>query len=147
MSGSSDNGIPAWQRATQDCSETSSDTGASPAASTDDGTGARSPATEDKLTTARRFLDDEKVKNESRDKKVAFLKSKGVEDAHVQKLLGDVHETVRSQTHQRPWCSPLTCFARPDYRERAYGHFFHAAEIYIRCRRPRADRHIPRVPH
>lgn len=98
MSDSGDDGVPAWQRATQDCPETSSDAGATPAASTDDGTDARSPATEDKLTIARRFLDDENVRNESRDKKVAFLKSKGVEDAHVQKLLGDVHETVRLHT-------------------------------------------------
>ncbi|OAQ95693.1 hypothetical protein LLEC1_01801 [Akanthomyces lecanii] len=92
MSGSSDDGIPAWQRTTQDCSETSSDATATPAASTGDGTSARSAVTEDTLKVALRFLDDEKVKNESRDKKVAFLRSKGVEDAQVQQLLGDVHE-------------------------------------------------------
>ncbi|OAA79899.1 peroxin Pex14/17-Penicillium chrysogenum [Akanthomyces lecanii RCEF 1005] len=97
MSDSSDDGIPPWQRATQDCSETSSDAGAAPAASTDEGTDALSSATEDKLTIARRFLDDENVKNEARDKKVAFLKSKGVEDAHVQTLLGDVHETITAK--------------------------------------------------
>lgn len=146
MSDSSDDGVPAWQRATQDCPETSSDAGATPAASTDDGTDARSSATEDKLTIARRFLDNENVRNESREKKVAFLKSKGVEDAHLQKLLGDVHETVRLHTEKAMLPPTHILFDCPDYRERVNGHF-HAAEIHARCRRPRADRHIPRVPH
>ncbi|KAM3512442.1 hypothetical protein MY11210_003932 [Beauveria gryllotalpidicola] len=85
MSDSSDDGIPAWQRTSQPNS---------PAGSTDAGADAGSPTAEDKLTIAKRFLDDEKVKNEPRDKKVAFLKSKGVEDDHIQKLLGDTHETA-----------------------------------------------------
>ncbi|KAM3483923.1 hypothetical protein MY8738_002677 [Beauveria namnaoensis] len=92
MSDSNDDGIPAWQRTSN--SPTSSDTEATPAGSTDAGSHAGSPTTEDKLTIAKRFLDDEKVKNEPRDKKVAFLKSKGVEDDHIQKLLDDTHETT-----------------------------------------------------
>ncbi|OAA47492.1 peroxin Pex14/17-Penicillium chrysogenum [Beauveria brongniartii RCEF 3172] len=90
MSDSNDDGIPAWQRTSKTKSPASSDTEATTTASTDAG----SPTAEDKLTIAKRFLDDEKVKNEPRDKKVAFLKSKGVEDDHIQKLLGDTHETT-----------------------------------------------------
>ncbi|PHH77817.1 hypothetical protein CDD82_3351 [Ophiocordyceps australis] len=39
------------------------------------------------LDLARRFLDDPDVKAASRDSKVAFLKSKGISNDHVQKLL------------------------------------------------------------
>ncbi|POR37787.1 Uncharacterized protein TPAR_02012 [Tolypocladium paradoxum] len=69
-------GIPACQqRSEQDGAET---------------TGAQPP---DQLELARRFLDDDEVKTASRDKKVEFLKTKGVEDGDIQKLLGD-SETV-----------------------------------------------------
>ncbi|KAJ3491077.1 hypothetical protein NLG97_g5663 [Lecanicillium saksenae] len=76
MGDSSDEGIPAWQRASEQSSTGSSSAAeATPAASTEAGS--------------------EAVKDEPRDKKVAFLKSKGVEDAHIQELLGDAPETVR----------------------------------------------------
>ncbi|ATY63160.1 peroxin Pex14/17-Penicillium chrysogenum [Cordyceps militaris CM01] len=93
MSDSSDDGIPAWQRTPQRSGGTTPDVEATPAASTDSG----SSTTEDKLTIARRFLDDEMVKNKSRDKKAVFLKSKGVEDGHIQKLLGDAPETATEE--------------------------------------------------
>ncbi len=95
MADSSDDGIPAWQRATQHCSEASTDAKATSSGGTDEGGEVGGPATEDALTIARRFLDDKKVKDEPRAKKVAFLKSKGVEDDHIQKLLGDADEAVR----------------------------------------------------
>ncbi|KAH7112771.1 peroxisomal membrane anchor protein conserved region-domain-containing protein [Dactylonectria estremocensis] len=44
---------------------------------------------EDKLEVARRFLDDEAVRDAPREKKVAFLKSKDIDDAGIQTLLGD----------------------------------------------------------
>ena len=64
--------IPAWQRDAQ-----------SKDATTDE----PQPA-QDHLETARRFLEDENVKDQSRDKKVAFLKGKGIEDGDIEKLLG-----------------------------------------------------------
>lgn len=64
--------IPAWQRDAE-----------SKNATTDD----PQPA-QDHLETARRFLEDENVKDQSRDKKVAFLKGKGIEDGDIEKLLG-----------------------------------------------------------
>ncbi|KAM3439074.1 hypothetical protein MY4824_002878 [Beauveria thailandica] len=117
MSDSNDDGIPAWQRTSKTKSPASSDTEATTAASTDAG----SPTAEDKLAIAKRFLDDEKVKNEPRDKKVAFLQSKGVEDNHIQKLLGDTHETTSeneaeasSPTPQKPTPATPTTTAATD---------------------------------
>lgn len=119
MADSSDDGIPAWQRASEQSSATSSSAEATPAASTDTGSDAGSEASsaaaEDKLTIARRFLDDENVKNEPRDKKVAFLKSKGVEDDNIQKLLGDA-PTVRLRSLHNHIQRLLTCHSLADYR-------------------------------
>ncbi|KAG9251773.1 uncharacterized protein F5Z01DRAFT_265940 [Emericellopsis atlantica] len=44
---------------------------------------------EDSLAVARRFLQDEHVKNESRDKKVAFLKAKGIDDSDIEALVDE----------------------------------------------------------
>ena len=65
-------GIPAWQR------ESSNATPA-PATSSDQ--------SDDKLTVARRFLEDEEVRTASREKKVAFLKAKGIEDGDIEILV------------------------------------------------------------
>ncbi|TQW00075.1 peroxin Pex14/17-Penicillium chrysogenum [Cordyceps javanica] len=98
MGDSSDDGIPAWQRTPPHNSAASPDAELIPPASNDAGgdtdSDTGSATTEDKLLVARRFLDDATVKNEPRDKKVAFLQSKGVEDDHIQKLLGDAHDTT-----------------------------------------------------
>ncbi|OAA65073.1 peroxin Pex14/17-Penicillium chrysogenum [Cordyceps fumosorosea ARSEF 2679] len=91
MGNSGDDGIPSWQRAPQSTSVASPGAAATQAASTDAGGDAGNPSADDKLAIARRFLDDEKVKNEPQDKKVAFLKAKGVEDVHIQELLGNAH--------------------------------------------------------
>lgn len=70
-------GIPAWQR------ESSNATPA-PATSSDQ--------SDDKLTVARRFLEDEEVRTASREKKVAFLRAKGIEDGDIEILLGKAEE-------------------------------------------------------
>lgn len=43
---------------------------------------------EEQLTVARRFLEDEAVKDAPHEKKVEFLKSKDVSEEDIQKLLG-----------------------------------------------------------
>lgn len=63
--------IPAWQR---DAPEPKKDDEPQPA--------------QDHLETAHRFLEDDNVKDEPREKKVAFLKGKGFEDGDIEKLLG-----------------------------------------------------------
>merc|ERR1712000_242112 len=80
--------IPAWQRDAE-----------SKNATTDD----PQPA-QDHLETARRFLEDENVKDQSRDKKVAFLKGKGIEDGDIEKLLG-VAEAESTDEAQPPTSS------------------------------------------
>ncbi|KAJ6440813.1 sphinganine-1-phosphate aldolase BST1 [Purpureocillium lavendulum] len=77
--------IPSWQR---DGAGTSNTSGSSDG--DDDGRAPPSDAQpEDQLQVARRFLEADEVKTASRDKKVEFLKSKGVEDGDIQKLLGE----------------------------------------------------------
>lgn len=49
-------------------------------------------APSDKLEVARRFLEDDAVKTAPRHTKVDFLKSKGVEDADIEHLLGGLNE-------------------------------------------------------
>lgn len=87
-----DGGIPAWQHPSETNSTPVTDGDADSDAGSD--AGHEATATEEKLIIARRFLDDENVKNEPRDKKVAFLQSKGVEDQHIQTLLGIANDTV-----------------------------------------------------
>lgn len=68
-------GIPTWQqRSEQDRAEA---TAAEP---------------QDQLELARRFLDDDEVKTASRDKKSEFLRTKGVEEGDIQKLLGEADD-------------------------------------------------------
>lgn len=50
---------------------------------------------EDQLTVARRFLEDEAVKDAPHDKKVEFLKFKDVSEEDIQKLLGKSSEPTK----------------------------------------------------
>ncbi|KAM5348563.1 hypothetical protein ACJ41O_008387 [Fusarium nematophilum] len=98
--------IPSWQRTQSGESETS-DSEPAPTPSTTasgstpevDAPEAETPAAEAPETTpvpqdengievARRFLDDDAVRHAPHDKKVAFLKSKGINDTDIQSLLG-----------------------------------------------------------
>lgn len=65
--------IPNWQRGAQ------SEQSPAPATAPQD----------DKLEVARRFLDDEAVKDASREKKVEFLKSKDIADEEIRSLVGE----------------------------------------------------------
>ncbi|GJN68313.1 hypothetical protein PLIIFM63780_001505 [Purpureocillium lilacinum] len=89
--------IPSWQRDAATAASAGGDDGAS-ASDSDSGqtpTDAQQP--EDQLQVARRFLEAEEVKTASRDKKAEFLKSKGIEDGDIQKLLGE--PTTSQQKH------------------------------------------------
>lgn len=73
--------IPSWQRS----SETE--------APAPDATGSQ----DDKLEVARRFLDDEGVKDAPREKKIEFLKEKGIEASNIAKLLGEQETPASSE--------------------------------------------------
>ncbi|KAL6866374.1 hypothetical protein ACO1O0_002482 [Amphichorda felina] len=70
-----ESGIPDWQRGQEESGK---------------------PA-EDQLDVARRFLDDDEVKSAPREKKVAFLKAKGVEDGDIEKLLSETEQQPKSE--------------------------------------------------
>jgi|SRR5687767_10688905 hypothetical protein len=79
--------IPSWQRDSQ-----SEATGADvlAPAETSSVTAPSSPATEDQLEVARRFLQDDAVKDESREKKASFLREKGISNSDIEKLLAEL---------------------------------------------------------
>ncbi|KAM0335227.1 hypothetical protein ACHAQA_000269 [Verticillium albo-atrum] len=88
MGGSDDDqnsGIPSWQK--RDQPEQSS----SPESETAQDSSEDSP-----LEVARRFLQDDQIKDGTRERKVDFLKTKGLADADIEKLLGapEVNETA-----------------------------------------------------
>lgn len=68
-------GIPSWQKSTEPSK------GAEEASSTPD-------SREEVVAQARRFLDDDEVKDASREKKIAFLESKGLQKEEIETLLG-----------------------------------------------------------
>ncbi|CEJ87885.1 hypothetical protein VHEMI04541 [[Torrubiella] hemipterigena] len=70
--------IPSWQ-----ASVSSSD---APAPAAD-------KQTEDTLAVARRFLQEEQVQSAPREKQVSFLKTKGVSDEDIEKLLGEAKKS------------------------------------------------------
>lgn len=90
----SGSGIPEWQRGS------------------DDNATAADRADEDQLAVARRFLEDEEVKSATRDKKVTFLKAKGIEDGDIEKLLSEAEPSQPASEvrhHQHPRVVRNTC--------------------------------------
>ncbi|KAF4813463.1 hypothetical protein CGCSCA5_v008517 [Colletotrichum siamense] len=81
-SGSS-SGIPAWQREQQQ-SEPQLDVESEPASQQSQ----EDTPTDDKLEVARRFLQDDEIKDAPREKKEEFLRGKGLEPAEIEELLG-----------------------------------------------------------
>lgn len=73
--------VPSWQQAASDQAE--HDSGSS---------------TESTLGQARRFLLQDTVRSESREKKTDFLKSKGLEEAEINKLLEETNEPTTEPT-------------------------------------------------
>ncbi|KAF7550767.1 hypothetical protein G7046_g7923 [Stylonectria norvegica] len=56
------------------------------------------PNDDDHLEVARRFLDDEAVRDAPREKKIKFLKAKGIEEADIQSLLGNDEAAASPET-------------------------------------------------
>lgn len=75
-----DSGIPEWQRSQEDTEDSSTTTNEDSTTTTD----------EDRIRVARRFLDDEKIKTSPRESKIAFLRGKGIDEADIKELLGEV---------------------------------------------------------
>lgn len=101
--------IPSWQQA---ASRPASDSGS------------ETPLTDSNLERARQFLQDEEVRNASREKKVDFLKSKGLEEEDITKLLDESTQTttpatsIPTTTHEpavatTPSVQPATTTASP----------------------------------
>ncbi len=77
--------VPEWQRPKAQ----------SPAAQSESGsTSNGAPVT---IQQAKRFLQDDEVRKYPRDKKIEFLKGKGLEEATIQRLLLDEVEEAVSQ--------------------------------------------------
>ncbi|PHH81136.1 hypothetical protein CDD80_2121 [Ophiocordyceps camponoti-rufipedis] len=57
---------------------------------------------QDQLHTARRFLQDDHVKTASLEEKASFLKSKGVSDGDIQKLLAELESSSRQTETAEP---------------------------------------------
>ncbi|KAJ4267377.1 hypothetical protein NW762_003484 [Fusarium torreyae] len=110
----SDSGIPSWQKAQADETDsqnteqaptpsTSSSTSEvdTPAAETmveDTTTSENVPDDEDRLEVARRFLDNDAVRDAPLDQKIDFLKSKGIDEAEIQTLLGQAESSAELET-------------------------------------------------
>jgi hypothetical protein len=75
-----DSGIPEWQRSQEDTEDNSTTTNEDITTTTN----------EDRIKVARRFLDDEKIKTSPRESKIAFLRGKGIDEADIKELLGEV---------------------------------------------------------
>lgn len=85
----------------QDAADVAADAGASQASGADTAAGAsqvsetstdsslsQPPDSESRLDVARRFLEDESVRDSPREKKVEFLRSKDLTDEEIEQLLG-----------------------------------------------------------
>lgn len=82
--------VPSWQQAASDQTENPSGS-----------------STESILDQARSFLQEETVKSSSREKKIEFLKSKGLKEADITKLLEENDApTTQATTHTHPTTQP-----------------------------------------
>lgn len=71
----SNSGIPAWQRSQSAAADPRSDPPVPEATAT--------------IDQARKFLEDEEVQKDTRERKVEFLKSKGIEEGVILELLDE----------------------------------------------------------
>ncbi|KAH6949818.1 peroxisomal membrane anchor protein conserved region-domain-containing protein [Fusarium avenaceum] len=107
--------IPSWQKAQSDETD-NQNTGPAPTPSTSSSASeVDAPAVEtsveeedtqpqrvqddqDKLNIARRFLENDDVRHAPHDKKVEFLKSKGIDEAEIHALLGQEESVTETET-------------------------------------------------
>lgn len=91
-SGEKKGGIPSWQTAAPEKEEEKTDT---------------EPENREKvLEQAKKFLEEDEVKDASTDKKVAFLESKGLQGEEIQSLLGVSRNEEASNSTATPLVSP-----------------------------------------
>jgi hypothetical protein len=79
------------------------------------------PDDEDKLEVARRFLENDAVRDAPHEKKVEFLKSKGIDEAEIQALLGQDGSTTESEvrTYHIDTKSDTKSHSRPPIQKQA----------------------------
>ncbi|CAG9973365.1 unnamed protein product [Clonostachys byssicola] len=94
-----DSGIPEWQRSQEDTEGGSKTTNEDSTTTTD----------EDRIKVARRFLEDEKIKTSPRESKIAFLRGKGIDEADIKELLGEVEfsQPLASAADEPSTSSPI----------------------------------------
>merc|ERR1712230_251758 len=105
-------GIPAWQTKA-----------ASESAKTDETVPAqKEESRETVIAQARKFLEEDEVRDASTDKKIAFLESKGLGNEEIQELLGIARNTEASSTSETtaPAPSPSPAQTSPPPPQPAY---------------------------
>jgi len=73
---------PAWQQAAQ------------PQVESETGSNKKQPAT---LDQARRFLEDPEVQKQTPERKIDFLRSKGISESDIEELLKDVSQELQTE--------------------------------------------------
>ncbi|KAJ0161119.1 hypothetical protein CTA2_6754 [Colletotrichum tanaceti] len=105
MSDSDDNtstpGIPAWQRN----QKTDAELEPQPEQPSQDAK-QDEPASEDNLEVARKFLQDGEIRDEPREAKEAFLKTKGISSEDIEQLLGSSASEPTLETNQTEQQAP-----------------------------------------
>lgn len=110
--------IPSWQKAQSDETDSqSTEPALTPSTSTStsevDAPAATTTAEEipqsehasddeDKLEVARRFLENDAVRDAPREKKVEFLKSKGIDESEIHALLGQDESLTENEVRSYP---------------------------------------------
>lgn len=100
-------GVPSWQLKTKESTpvETPLENDAKPAESLNTESSSREVIVEQ----AKKFLEEDDVKNSSTDKKIAFLEGKGLTGAEIQELIG-VTRNIEASAIQSP-ASSAVCFS------------------------------------
>src|SRR6478735_7377776 len=114
--------IPSWQKAqsdetdsqntepapTRSASSSTPEVDASAVETTAEETSQPENATDDpeRLEVARRFLENDAVRHAPHEKKVEFLKSKGIDEAEIHALLGQDESTTETEVSITSYIAP-----------------------------------------
>ncbi|KAF5709620.1 peroxin 14 17 [Fusarium mundagurra] len=111
--------IPAWQKAQSDeidnqNTEPAPTPSASSSTSEVDGPAAEETSqpeiasgSQERLEVARRFLENDAVRHAPHEKKVEFLKSKGIDEAEIHALLGQDESTTETEVSTTSYLAPM----------------------------------------
>jgi hypothetical protein len=107
-------GVPSWQLSSKDTTPAEADTDAESEAGAKAETQRESPSRESVIEQAKRFLQEDEVRNASTDKKISFLESKGLTSEEIQTLLGvtrnpeaSAQAPAHTQDQVSSTCEPL----------------------------------------